>query len=229
MSETGGNHNALIIGGTSGLGLEMARLFRKEGYVVWVTGRTDPKEKMIPFCNFDINHDVGTLSLKADRIIDLTRPIHLLVYAAGFLGKGLLDNFTYSQISAMINVGLIAPALLLQKILRMQGKLPGFIAVTSTSQWIPRKEEPVYAAVKAGLSMLAHSVSRDSRVEKTLVAGPAGMNTRFWRSAPRSDQNELLDPAWVAAKIWESYQKDFKYRLIRILRDPPRVESIEQE
>jgi len=37
----------LIIGGTSGLGLALARLFAKENWTVFITGRNDLQEKQL--------------------------------------------------------------------------------------------------------------------------------------------------------------------------------------
>ncbi len=74
--------------------------------------------------------------------------------------------------------------------------------------------------------MLSNSVSFDERVGKVLVAGPAGMNTRFWEKNPR-DMSNMLDPKWVAEQILDQYSGNFKYKFARILRGPARVEVVE--
>ena len=162
-----------------------------------------------------------------DHILEKIGPVDLLVYAAGFSQIGTLDVLTDKEIDAMLNISLAVPAKLLQRILQRQKKLPGLIAITSTSQWIPRMEEPVYAATKAGLAMLVASVSLDPRIKKTLVVWPSGMNTKM--QVGRKYKGILLDPSWVATQILEWYKTDFKYQLIRILRDPPRVETLEKQ
>lgn len=144
----------------------------------------------------------------------------------GFYQEGNISDVSDEDIANMTNVGLLAPAMLLQRILKKQDKLAGFIAVTSTSQWTPRLLEPIYTAVKSGLGMLANSVSLDERIDRVLVAGPAGMNTRFWENSPR-DMSTMLDPKWVAEQVLDQYSGDFKYKLARILRGPARVEVIE--
>ena len=223
------HRNILVIGGTSGLGLEIALLLSKEGPSVFVTGRKNPGQKNLIYLNLDITSDAEKLSVDLDRVIERVKLIHLLVYAAGFYQENLISNLSNSDITSMINVGLLAPALLLQKILHTQNELPEFIAITSTSQWIPRLKEPLYAAVKAGLAALAHSVSLDSRVAKVLVIGPAGMKTKFCKGAKRENNSTLLNPKWIAERILELNKDNFKYQLVRILRDPPRVELVEQE
>lgn len=239
---------ALVVGGSSGLGLEIALKLKNEGYEkVFVTGRKNPRKNelvFLPFsCDFSEFQDLGYLRKVATDLDDLMEDvmwvqtgnpmetalpgIDLLVYAAGFYQEGLISDVNDFQIADMIALGLQGPAMLLQRFLSYNKPLPGFIAITSTSEWTPRLKEPVYTAVKAGLKMLANSVSLDERVCKTLVAAPAGMDTQFWRGAPRNNAT-LLDPKWVAEKIIELYKDNFEYKYARILREPPRVEIIEK-
>lgn len=216
--------NVLIVGGSSGLGLELARSFKKNHSVI-VTGRRDPEEEQVRFVSLELSapqklgEDLSTL-VKDLPVIDT------LIYAAGFYQEGTMSDLSDTDIMAMESVGMLAPALLLQRILKKQESLSGFVAVTSTSQWTPRLLEPIYTAAKAGLGMMANSVSLDERIGKVLVAGPAGMDTRFWENSPR-DTSTMLDPAWVAAQILGHYNDDFEYKFIRILRDEPRVEVVE--
>ena len=46
--------HALIIGGTSGLGLELARLLKKD-YLVTITGRHNPQEEDMHFVYLNIH------------------------------------------------------------------------------------------------------------------------------------------------------------------------------
>jgi NAD(P)-dependent dehydrogenase (short-subunit alcohol dehydrogenase family) len=222
------NLNVLIIGGSSGLGRAMAEILDRRGFHVFVTGRdgSEFKHGNIVGINFDITQDARKLAIDLNSILEIIPSIDLLVYAAGYSQKGTIGKLDDIDIQTMVNIGLLAPALILQKILRKQEYLAGFIAITSTSQWIPRLGEPVYAAVKAGVAMLAHSVSLDPQIGKTLVVGPAGMNTKM--QTGNNVSGRLLDPDWVAEQILALYDQEFKYKLARILRDPPRVEIVEQ-
>lgn len=219
--------NVLVVGGVSGLGLAISKIFKQSGFKVFATGRNTFKSEQNSITNIDlhITQDAEKLIADLDSIIKDIPHIDILVYAAGYTQKGVIDKLNDTDIRIMINVGLLAPALMIQKILLKQECLYGFIAITSTSQWIPRLEEPVYAAVKAGMAMLSNSVSLDPRISKTLVVGPSGMNTKM--QAENKWSGELLDVDWVAKQIVTLYDDEFKYKLARILRDPPRVEVIE--
>jgi len=224
MSKT--KPHALIVGGTSGLGLEIALLLT-QSHSIRVTGRN---RRQIPdgieFTPLDLGSD-AFVPENLDLLLSgyLNQQIDLLVWAAGFDENGTISDLEDSDIMSTLNVGLIAPAMFLGRLLRKQSSLGGFIAITSTSQITPRLREPMYCASKAGLAMLAQCLSLDPRVGKVLVAGPTGMNTPFWKSrGGRADADQLLSPSTVAAETIRLYAglKE-KFEAWLILRDPLRA------
>lgn len=217
--------NALIVGGSSGLGLELGLRLSSTHRVI-VTGRRDPKNEKVDFRVLYLS--AGNLFSRVLDVFVAGLPrIDLFVYAAGFYQDRPIDALSDEDVANMVNVGLTAPVLLLQRLLKKQHELPGFIAITSTSQWTPRPLEPVYTAVKSGLGMLANSLSFDGGIGKVLVAGPGGMkNTRFYADSPR-DTSTMLDPEWVAEQILNQYSGNFRYQCVRLPRDPARVEILE--
>ena len=218
--------NALVIGGTSGLGLELASLLSKQDYKVFVTGRHDPHHSELHF--FKLELDCETLGDKLNSLIFRLPNIDLLIYAAGFYQESRISDLSDADLLKMTRIGLLAPMLLLQRIIDIQDSLPVFVAVTSTSQWNPKELEPAYCATKAGLGMLARCVSLDERVKKVLVVGVAGMATPFWKAENR-DVSTMLRPKWVAQQVCEALGVSYRYSLIKVLRDPPRVETAEVE
>lgn len=213
--------NCLIVGGTSGLGLSLANKLATD-YSVYVTGRRDPRQDNLKFVRLDLSESDGLLS-RVETVIHGLPYIDLLIYAAGFYQEGTLTDLTDEQIYEMLNVGLVAALYVTREVLLSQEVLGGFIAVTSTSQWTPRLLEPVYTAVKAGLGAFASSLSLDPRVKKTLVAGPAGMATRFLEGTDK-DTSDMLDPDWVADRALDLFDGEFSYKHARILRGPARIE-----
>lgn len=216
--------NCLIIGGTSGLGLALAKKLAGT-YDVHITGRQNPNDKKVVFHALDLSDAEKSLPAIESLIQELPQ-IDLLIYAAGFFQEGTVTDLTASQINTMLSVGLTNAIYLTRGLLEKQGELSEFIAITSTSQWTPRLYEPVYTAVKAGLGAYANSLSLDPRVKKTLVAGPAGMATNFWKDTDKKahDTSQMLDPDWVADRIIELTRENYSYKFARILRGPARVE-----
>jgi NAD(P)-dependent dehydrogenase (short-subunit alcohol dehydrogenase family) len=144
---------ALVIGGTSGLGLELASLLKASHREVFITGRRRPVDlRKTSFRPLDLSKGdyIGLINNLFMRL----GAVDTVVFAAGFGQFGKLEDLARPNIENMIQVGLSAPAMVLRTVLQFQKTLPEFIAITSTSQWTPRADEPVYCAAKAGLAML---------------------------------------------------------------------------
>ncbi len=218
--------SVLVIGGTSGLGLALALSFQKEGGNVFIAGRHNPKRQGLTYIKINIDSNSEKISTGLDSIIKATQPIGTLIYAAGFFEEGPIVKLSDRHIKTMLNIGLLIPAMLISKILRKQKKIKNLILITSTSQWIPRPKEPVYAATKAALAMLGNSISLDGSVDKTLIIGPGAMKTTFWKKGRR--EGNLLDPRWIAKTTSDLHKKDFSYKLVRILRNPTRIQIIKK-
>lgn len=218
-------NNVLIIGGSSGLGFELGTQLAPTHHVI-VTGRKTPLCNELEFRKLDFTW-WDQLPNKITEFVQELPEIEMFVYSAGFYQQGTITDLTEYGIENMIRTGLIAPMTFLQGILLKQKKLKSFVVITSTSQWTPRLNEPVYTATKAALGMFANSISLDERVGKVLVAAPAGMRTDFWRDRPEQETKDMLDPKWVAHQILTHHIDDFEYKFIRILRNNPRVEVAE--
>ncbi len=215
----------LIAGGSSGLGLELAKLYAAQGHTVFITGRVDPNLPGLRFFALPIRHSSEELIGCIGQVLAQIEKVDMFIYAAGYSQQGSLDRLGDREILKMINVGLTAPALLAQRLKHNPGKPLEIIFITSSSQYTPRAVEPMYTTVKAGLGMLGASLSLDPDIGKVLVAAPSGMRTPFWE--PGKDTSEYLDPQWVAGQILELFAGPFKYRYAKILRSPARVEIVE--
>lgn len=78
--------NALIIGGSSGLGLELALVLSSTHRVI-VTGRRDPKNENVDFRVLDLSARSNFADNLDDFVQELPQ-IDLFVYAAGVLSGG---------------------------------------------------------------------------------------------------------------------------------------------
>lgn len=217
--------NVLIVGGTSGLGYELAKLYIKDKHKVIITGRKDPSDAQLEFRKLPLSKS-PQLKQDIENFVGTLPHIDVLVYAAGFYQEGTLTELGTQDIKDMLDVGINAPIWFVRELLQQHGKLDTFVAITSTSQWTPRLKEPIYTATKAALGQFANSISLDPRVKKTLVAGPAGMNTEFWRMTEH-DRLKFNNPAWVAGQIYEALTPEYSYAFIQVLRNPARTELVE--
>lgn len=219
--------NALVIGGTSGLGLETAGQLKREGYKVIITGRHDPKFTGLTYKKFDLKAGID-LGKAVQAFVKKLPTIDVLIYAAGYYQEGRITDLKPKEIEDMIDVGGRGLVYFTKYLLEKQGRLPELITITSTSQWMPRKLEPVYNFAKAAAGHFSNSLAEDGRVAKVLVAGPAGMRTPFWDGIKRTDMSDMLEPKWVASQIMKARPGGYSYKYIRILRQPTRVEKVEE-
>lgn len=219
--------NTLVIGGTSGLGLEIAKIESEQSNVI-VAGRHDPGVDFAEFRDFDLATE--SLSRHMGEFVTKLPEINSLIYAAGFYQEGHIDELTDDEVDDMLNVCCRGLIFATKKLLEKQGGLSELVTITSTSQWTPRELEPVYNAAKAGVAHFSNGLSKDPRVAKTLVVGPSGMATQFWNEDGR-DTSHMMPPKWVAEQVQILRSDDYKYRFAQILGAngelPNRVEIVE--
>lgn len=187
------NRKILIVGGTSGLGLEIAKQLSEKGHDVTVTGR-------------DINHvPKGLTAIRVDLTEDYRLPnpgFQDVIYAAGFSQIGHITDLSKTGIEEMMEVGQTGYIKLLHRLLVGQGKIDRVAYISSTSGYIPRELEPVYSAAKAGAVMFSKAFAKDEKhVNKVLVFAPSGMRTSFWRDSPEKNIEGFMDPTIVANVI----------------------------
>lgn len=213
--------SVLVVGGTSGLGLELAKDFREAGDEVIVTGRREVTEDGIRREEFELAGN--DLAKRTGELVMGLPDISTLVYAAGYFQEGRVTDLSDDQIEEMLNVGGRGLIYFVREILKKQDELKELITITSTSGWTPRQKEPIYNFVKAGAGHLSNGLAEDGRIDKVLVVGPAGMATNFWEGSQK-DTSTMLDPVWVADQVMDLRQGDYRYRFAKVMREPARVE-----
>jgi short-subunit dehydrogenase len=217
--------NVLIIGGTSGLGLELAKKYKEISSTVIVTGRRGLNVDGLQYEQFDLA--APKLPERVSKLVAQLPKVNVLVYAAGYFQEGRVTDLSDAQIEEMIDVGGRGLIYFAKALLKKQDKLDELITITSTSQWTPRKLEPVYNFAKAGAAHFSNGLAEDGRIGKVLVVGPAGMKTAFWDGIDRDDLSRMLDPAWVAGEVIKLREDEYRYRFAKIMREPARVEIVQ--
>jgi short-subunit dehydrogenase len=220
--------HTLIIGGSRGIGWKLAEIYESQGNTVTVTGRKSPDQPNEKIKFEVLNLSSPNYSEEISSFISKTEKIDRLVFAPGYYQEGTITDLDPTQILDMIQVCGTSFIFVARSVLKKQDHLDECIVITSSSQWTPRKLEPIYNFAKAGIGHFAHALSLDERVKKMLVAGPTGTKTAF-HEGRNVDMSTYHEPQWVAQQIYDYSQDNYRYKFIKILRDPASVEVAAKE
>lgn len=160
------NKRALITGGTSGIGLETAREFLREGARVAITGR-DPKalqaagQELGRDC-IVIHSEMGDVSgqkVVAETIRSVFGTLDILFLNAGVVDMRPLEKWDESGFDRSFNVNFKGPFFLLQSLLPIFNNPASVVLMTSINSHVGMPNSSVYGATKGALLTLARTLS----------------------------------------------------------------------
>lgn len=165
--------NALITGGTHGLGMAIAEALAQAGAQLIITGTTPSKmEEAISYYKskgyqatgylFDVTDEIDAaknVQLISKEIGD----IHILVNNAGIIKRELAITMPVADFRKVIDVDLVGPFIMSQLVVkqmieRKEGKI---INICSMMSELGRNSVSAYAAAKGGLKMLTKNLATE--------------------------------------------------------------------
>ncbi|AFK23144.1 SDR family oxidoreductase [Pyrococcus sp. ST04] len=188
----------LITGSSSGIGLELARIFLNKGFeVIGVSRREVSLGERYTHIVADLSRFEGIIKVRealGEKKIDI------MINNAGFgIVKPLLQH-TWDEIEEIFRVNTISPVVLTKELLGNLKKGSTVVFVISGAAFVKTLDMPAYGASKSALHYLATILSSElkERGIKVLRVYPKQVNTDFWKgNAPRGS----LDPKDVAMRI----------------------------
>ncbi|MFI5507706.1 SDR family NAD(P)-dependent oxidoreductase [Mycobacterium sp. NPDC051804] len=154
--------NALITGGTSGIGHATAMLFRDAGATVTVTGtRTGPGDYDTDLSGMTYRQLILTDTDSIDELVSATSTLDVLVNNAGANFPGGLNEAEPDGFDASVALNLTAPYRLtvgLRKALAASGGA-SVVFLSSLSALRAVTMVPGYGAAKAGIASLTHNLA----------------------------------------------------------------------
>jgi short-subunit dehydrogenase len=187
---------ALVTGGSSGIGFEIARALLAKGAKVAITGR---RASVVSAAVEELRKtggtvtgiaaDVGTAEGRTETLQGALRALgglDILVNNAGGVRAGRLEATTEAEIETMLTVDLLAPILLTRAALpslRASGDAM-VINVTSGIALIGAPFYTTYAAAKAGLARFGEALRRELKGEgvHVLTVYPGGTDTPMMKT-----------------------------------------------
>ena len=203
---------ALVTGGSSGIGLELARCAAQDGYDLIIGADTslDEAKAVLGSLGVDVVAVECDLATRAgnDKLIEAAggRPIDLLFANAGHgLGNAFLDQ-DFKSIQGVIDTNVTGTLYLLHRVGRMmRDENVGRILVTgSIAGFQPGSFQAVYNGTKAfvdSFTLALRDELKDTRVSVTCLM-PGVTDTNFFERADMLDTKvgagKKMDPAKVA-------------------------------
>jgi NAD(P)-dependent dehydrogenase (short-subunit alcohol dehydrogenase family) len=157
---------ALVIGGSSGIGLAIAAALRRDGFAVTVAARTKAKVEAAA-------EEIGAHPVTADvakpedcrRLVEEHRErwdrLDVLVNSAGVGIAGSIDELEVKRIDLQLDVNLRGLMLVTAAALPLLREARGLIVnLASIAGTTSSGQLPVYGATKAGVINFTHSLNR---------------------------------------------------------------------
>lgn len=197
----------LITGGTSGIGLELARQFLAAGNTVLVTGRSEARlaeaRKAFPALHTFIcdQRDPASIASACAAIARTFPSLNVLINNAG-IGLKLNLNETDRPLPDLeneIRTNLIGPIQLINQLLPVLKRQQSatIVNVTSGLAFVPLALKPIYSATKAAMHSYTQSLRaqlRHSSVKVVELAPPA-IDTAFNKGQEDMNSAMLMDVA----------------------------------
>jgi short-subunit dehydrogenase len=196
----------IIVGGTHGLGKEIALALQEQGQDTFVVGRSYDEATHAEGAKVDLASSEESLRL-AQQVKELGQKA--LVSFWWVSGYGYNGDFTEQlepAVMAAVNFGNVLPAA--QAAFSAMVERPEashFVVVSSTTGFKARKDEAVYAGTKHAQLGFTRSLGLESErlnaEAKVALFMPGGMKTPFWDGNQPAVYDEFLEPAKVAEHI----------------------------
>lgn len=197
----------IVLGGTSGLGLELVERLRATGGRVLVVGRFYDEQRHGEGFELDL-YDRGAVNWSLEELERRSNGevLESFIWSAGYIWRG--DFGGQSEVRSMAEVNFAGALPVVQwawnRMLSQEvtGKM---VVISSTSGEKPRSDEAVYAATKHAQVGFARCLGLEveERNENTqvLLCLPGAMKTPFWNGQKPEDYATFNDPKKVADRI----------------------------
>lgn len=215
--------NILITGATSGLGLEMARAYHKQGATLVLIGR-QPLAQLDPtlftpttYCRADLGDPKAAEQIAAWLAEQGHHSLDLLIHNAAVGYYGRPADQPPGHLLQLIQVNLNTPLALTHTLLPLLTAVRGKIVfVSSVASALPTADYATYTATKAALDGLARSLRIElasSGVRVQLLhpgAANTGMHAKIGIPPTKMDWNKFPTAEATAAQMVRTIQRTDK-------------------
>lgn len=206
---------AIVVGASSGLGLEIVRLLEGGGRTV--VGVSRHGETTVRGDASKRDTALRALSAADDHAVDGPGTVDLLVNCAGVGIYGPTGSYDDAAIAAVLEANLVA-TIVFCEVLAPRFKTDGgtIVNVLSTAALLGKANETVYCAAKWGARGYSEALRAEAKGTKLRVmsVAPGGMNTPFWAEL----RPDFMNPREIAAVIVDAIDRPVFVSEISIVR-----------
>lgn len=217
---------ALITGGTSGIGYELAKVFAEHGYnLILVARGSESLARVSAELHENFQVDVETFAydlFDKNSAFDLCNEVERLGITVDVLvnnaGQGLYGQFLETDIHKeldmlQLNIGtylVLTKHFLKQMVARNDGRI---LNVASIASKLPGPYQAVYHGTKAFVHSFTEAIRAETSASKVTITSllPGATDTDFFHKAHMEDskmlEQRLSDPAKVARDGYEALMK----------------------
>jgi NAD(P)-dependent dehydrogenase (short-subunit alcohol dehydrogenase family) len=192
---------ALVTGGSSGIGLAIARVLRDEGYELTLASRTREKVEAAAagLGAFGVAADVGDVE-DCGRVVEEHRQrygrLDVLVNSAGVGFAGPIDELPTKRLELQLNINLRGLMLVTAAALPLLRESSGLVVnLASIAGTLPVPALPVYGAAKAGVINFTHTLNSGEQQHgvRATALSPGFVATPMtdWNPIP---QEQMIQP-----------------------------------
>jgi 2,3-dihydro-2,3-dihydroxybenzoate dehydrogenase len=223
-----------ILGGTRGIGAAIADRCAANGHKVIVAGSSvdptgvfDERERL--HCNL---LEPGQIREAIKQLLCMVRVRHFF-WVSGILRGGVFADQPIGDIYDMLAVNFqhaVSIGQLLWKQMQDMGQPASFVAIGSSAAYTPRIEQAVYAASKAAMRMLVHTMRLENKHKGKVIlqlVHPGGTgDTQLFDKHPVPNQNKFMKAKFVGGLIYEQLEQNPQDREYYIERPDGRIKEI---
>ena len=230
---------ALITGGSSGIGLALAKRMVQGGASVALVARgTDKLEAAAESLRSEPSVRSGTsrvLTIAADvgdraaldrlpqTVVEALGGLDILVNNAGVNYRGLAMGVTPAQLAQVIDVNLTAPVYLSRRALDVLRPGGAIIQISSLAGKVPFAEQATYSASKSGLRFFSRALGEElaARNIHVLCVNPGPVDTDFFQDVRKASDITFSQPMSTVEEVAEATLRSLALRECEV--DLPRA------
>lgn len=163
MPEVAKNISVIVTGASSGIGAEISREFSRQGYFVFLMGRSEEKLKAVQktcsrhteILNFDLkNLNSAPLQDKILKVLEGKPPLEILINNAGIYHQQSFEETSDSTWLEQFEVNLLGPVRLTRLFwpLFVKNKKGSILNISSTLGLKPASQTAAYSAIKSAMN-----------------------------------------------------------------------------